>query len=57
MEKLDYPEGPTALSKALNAPDILLMGPGPTNCPERVLRCMSLPNLAPLDPALCQVSL
>ncbi|PSN42958.1 Serine--pyruvate aminotransferase [Blattella germanica] len=47
---------PAVLQKPLVVPQKLLMGPGPSNCPPRVLHAMSLPVLGHLHPETCSVS-
>lgn len=46
---------PPALQKPLSVPEKLLMGPGPSNCPPRVLHAMSLPVLGHLHPETCSI--
>ncbi|PNF33614.1 Serine--pyruvate aminotransferase, mitochondrial [Cryptotermes secundus] len=46
---------PATLLKPLFVPQKLLMGPGPSNCPPRVLHAMSLPVLGHLHPECCSI--
>ncbi|KAJ9586695.1 hypothetical protein L9F63_019733 [Diploptera punctata] len=46
---------PGVLQKPLSVPDKLLMGPGPSNCPPRVLHAMSLPVLGHLHQETCSI--
>lgn len=47
---------PDSLLKPMNFPMKLLMGPGPSNCPPRVLSASALPMLGHLHPEFTQVS-
>ncbi|XP_069683970.1 alanine--glyoxylate aminotransferase [Periplaneta americana] len=46
---------PSVLLKPLSVPEKLLMGPGPSNCPPRVLHAMGLPVLGHLHPECCAI--
>ena len=46
---------PEALKKPINVPVKTLMGPGPSNCHERVLQATALPVLGHLHPEFCQI--
>lgn len=46
---------PAALEKPINVPAKTLMGPGPSNVSDRVLKAMSLPTLGHLHGEFCVV--
>lgn len=46
---------PAVLREELVVPNKLLMGPGPSNCPPRVLQAMSNPVLGHLHPECTKV--
>lgn len=46
---------PACLLRPMEFPTKTLMGPGPSNCPERVLKAQSLPLLGHLHPEFTQV--
>ena len=47
---------PEALKVPIHIPQMrLLMGPGPSNVSERVLRAQALPTLGHLHPEFCKV--
>ena len=46
------PEAPT---HGLRPPDRILMGPGPSNVPPRVLEAMALPTIGHLDPCFLEI--
>lgn len=46
---------PSNLKKPINVPQKTLMGPGPSNVPDRVLQAQALPVLGHLHPEFCQV--
>lgn len=46
---------PQSLMKTMDFPQKLLMGPGPSNCPPRVLNASALPLLGHLHPEFTQV--
>ena len=46
---------PENLLRPLELPSKTLMGPGPSNCPPRVLKASSLPMLGHLHPEFTQV--
>lgn len=46
---------PQALMKPMDFPHKLMMGPGPSNCPPRVLNASALPILGHLHPEFTQV--
>ena len=48
---------PAALSKPLFIPSRLLLGPGPSNLPPRVMAAGGLPVLGPMHQEVHQVSL
>ena len=45
---------PESLKKPIAVPDRLLCGPGPSNCPPRILKAASLPMIGNLHPE-CQL--
>ena len=48
---------PESLKLPINIPQMrLLMGPGPSNVSERVLKAQSLPTLGHLHPEFCKVT-
>lgn len=47
---------PKSLKKPLEVPEKLMMGPGPSNYPQRVRDAMSKPILGHLHPETLQVS-
>lgn len=47
---------PKCLMKPMDVPSKLLMGPGPSNCPPRVLAAGSLPMLGHLHPEFTKVT-
>ena len=46
---------PECLKQSLNVPSKLLMGPGPSNSPQRVHQAMLMPLLGHLHPEFIQV--
>ena len=46
---------PESLKGALTIPEKTLLGPGPSNVPERILKAMSLPTIGHLHPEFCKV--
>ena len=46
---------PPSLATPLAVPEKLLMGPGPSNVSDRVLRAQALPTLGHLHPELTKV--
>jgi len=46
---------PEALKSPLAIPEKTLLGPGPSNTPERVLKAMALPTIGHLHPEFCKV--
>lgn len=53
--KMNRVAAPESLKKALIVPPKLLMGPGPSNCSERVLKAMAKPILGQLHKETLQV--
>ncbi|CAH0554524.1 unnamed protein product [Brassicogethes aeneus] len=51
---MDVPK-PECLKKNVNVPNKLLMGPGPSNCPPRVLKALSQPILGHMHPETFQI--
>lgn len=47
---------PESLLKPMVLPQKLLMGPGPSNCPPRILNASALPMLGHLHPEFTKVS-
>ena len=56
MSKLTV-EAPKILSSHLSIPEKTMMGPGPTNVPERIRKAMALPTIGHLHPEFCKVSI
>ena len=50
-------EAPKILSSPLVIPEKTMMGPGPTNVPERIRKAMALPTIGHLHPEFCKVSI
>ena len=48
-------EAPKVLSAPFSIPEKTMMGPGPTNVPERVRKAMALPTIGHLHPEFCKV--
>ena len=46
---------PSNLKQSINVPQKTLMGPGPSNVSDRVLKAQALPVLGHLHPEFCQV--
>ena len=46
---------PETLKGALTIPEKTLLGPGPSNVPERILKAMALPTIGHLHPEFCKV--
>merc|ERR1711971_643379 len=46
---------PESLKGALTIPEKTLLGPGPSNVPERILKAMALPTIGHLHPEFCKV--
>lgn len=46
---------PSCLQSPLSIPDKTLLGPGPSNVPERVLKAIALPTVGHLHPEFCKV--
>ena len=55
MSTLAPTTAPECLLKPMNFPIKTLMGPGPSNCPPRVLNASALPLLGHLHPEFTQV--
>ena len=49
-------KAPESLLKPMVLPQKLLMGPGPSNCPPRILNASALPMLGHLHPEFTKVS-
>ena len=48
-------DAPKILSSPLVIPEKTMMGPGPTNVPERIRKAMALPTIGHLHPEFCKV--
>ena len=48
-------EAPKVLSAPFSIPEKTMMGPGPTNVPERIRKAMALPTIGHLHPEFCKV--
>jgi len=46
---------PEVLKKPINVPSKIMMGPGPSNCSERVLKAQALPTIGHLHPEFCHI--
>ena len=46
---------PESLKGTLTIPEKTLLGPGPSNVPERILKAMALPSIGHLHPEFCKV--
>lgn len=46
---------PSCLQSPLDIPDKTLLGPGPSNVPDRVLKAIALPTVGHLHPEFCKV--
>ena len=55
MSKLTV-EAPKILSTPLAIPEKTMMGPGPTNVPERIRNAMAQPTIGHLHPEFCKVN-
>ena len=55
MSKLTV-EPPKILSTPLSIPEKTMMGPGPTNVPERIRNAMAQPTIGHLHPEFCKVN-
>ena len=46
---------PESLKGPLTIPEKTLLGPGPSNVPDRVLKAMAMPTIGHLHPEFCKV--
>ena len=48
-------QAPEVLKAPIVVPEKTLMGPGPSNTPDRVLKALALPTLGHLHPEFCKI--